>query len=812
MVIILLLASAVQNSFSQQLWDWGLTRSASYQYQQTSNSHALVCKAKFTTHNFRSAVFSRVYYYNNANISINQLDPLDYNVWPGIYGSMAIIRDTAAPSGASPKIYFFGGSSSNYARDYETDANDNFVVLCDNKGNGWRPTFPPAVSSNKDSTQVLLCKVKPGNEFQTSILWYKLYGGSSAEYATAIRKTPDGNFIVLAQTQSADGDVTGYNGGKDIWLFKISDADGSIIWKKTIGTPGDEIPTDLEILNDGSIVVSGAATSSSLFPGATAGLNSFLMKLDGTGNILWTRVFGGNGSDKISAFVADHSGGYVSISTTTSADGDYPVNNGGSDVYIFRHDAAGNIVWSKHYGFADNDVAGDVAITKCDSLIYVSMSKQYNGTQQPFTVFPAYSQNASIRIVLNSNGNQNYYYMEAWPYFYGSSDFLFNDMLTTSIAANPRGGIFTATNWHCKWRSVPPGDRDNVTRSFEYYDYGIPLRLKSFDTSICKGQIAWGTVFNVDSAFTDTLRNACGIDTLISRYKIHVTDGDSAIIKDTTLCYGVTYNGAPVFTSFTKNDTAIVATTCGPKQVITRNNIHVAPTIINPFVKDTTVCKGNPVQLIAYPAAASFLWQDGSTGQVYNAVNPGLYWVEVKDIYGCKTRDSMILSNNDLFLIAPSQITIQLPQTAILNPQTNGSIIWDYQPTLSCTVCQTTVANPTSTQLYTLSSQKDNCTLTASIKVIVNKSYYLYIPTAFTPDGNGNNDIYKVSTNLTGYFKMSLYNRYGQKIYETTNPGIGWDGNFKGSKQPVGGYTYVVEYDSNFTERQLEKGSFLLIR
>ena len=299
---------------------------------------------------------------------------------------------------------------------------------------------------------------------------------------------------------------------------------------------------------------------------------------------------------------------------------------------------------------------------------------------------------------------------------------------------------------------------------------------------------------------------------MISRYKIHVIDGDSSIVKDTTLCYGAIYNGAPVYTSYTVNDTVIVSTICGPKQLITSNNINVAPTIINPFVKDTTVCKDNAVQLIAYPPAASYLWQDGSNNQTYNAVKPGLYWVEVKDIYGCKKRDSMILLNNDLFLITPSQITIQLPQTATLNPQTNGSIIWDYQLTLSCTACQTAVANPTATQVYTLSSHKDNCTLMASIKVIVNKSYYLYIPTAFTPDDNRNNDIYKVSTNLTGYFKMSLYNRYGQKVYETNDPNQGWDGNLKGVKQPVGGYTYIVEYDSNFTERQLEKGSFILIR
>lgn len=807
-LIILVILLFAKDSFSQMPWDWGLKKTAQRSYQFIADRHLLATRAKYSSKGIRSLVFTNVYNFNNINLSINQLDPLDYTNWRYTQG-IQIMRDTM--SGASPQNIFLFGSNTNYAVDFETDANDNYLVLAGIKGNSWNPVNPVS-SPYTDSTQILLCKVTLAN----MILWYKTFGGTSSEYPIAIKKTSDGNFMVLGQTQSNDGDVTGYNGGKDIWLLKISNTDGSIIWKKTIGTGTDEIPSDMEILNDGSIVISGSAYASTLFPSSYAGLNSFLLKTDAGGNMIWSKTFGGNGADKINAFVPISNGGYVSIGSSTSSGGDYPVNAGGSDVYIFRHNSTGDIVWSKQYGFADNDIAGDIAFVSCDSTIYASWSREFGGPLQPFSNYPPYCQNGGIRVGLQSNGTQSYYYQENMNYYGGTNCNTiepFNNFQTQSIVSNNRGGILSLSSPHARWdNSSGPLYACKVTRSFEMHEYGFTLKLNNFDTSICKGQVAWGTIYNTDSTYSDTLRNACGIDTLISKYNIHVIDGDSSITRNNTVCYGSIYNGVPVYTSFVEKDTVTVSTICGPKLIITTTNVNVAPSIINPFVKDTTVCKDQAVQLIAYSPASSYLWQDGATSQTYNAINPGLYWVEVTDIYGCKKRDSMILSNKDLFLITPAQVTIQLPQTATLTPQTNGLILWDFHPTLSCTVCQTTVANPTVTQVYTLSSRKDGCVLSASIKVIVNKNYYLYIPTAFTPNDNGNNDIYMVSTNLTGYFKMTLYNRYGEKVFETTDPNKGWDGNYKGAKQPVGAYTYVVIYDSNFTVPQLEKGSFILIR
>ena len=796
---------------SQQPFDWGLKRTCSSGFQFGANSHYIVQSTKYTSRNFRSALFNWAGYYGTAKLSINGLDHDDYLNWLNVQ-SMFIMRDTVDTYGGYTDLIYINGSSSNYARDFDTDAGDNYVVAADNKGNGWDPVTP--VNSNfVDSTQLLLFKITPV-AFTTTVLWSKLYGGSSAEYAIKIKKAADGNFIVLAQTQSNDGDVTGYNGGKDIWLLKISNTDGSIIWKKTIGTSGDEIPTDLDILPDGSIVISGAATASALFPSPYAGLNSFLLKLDGTGNIQWAKTFGGNGNDKIQAFTPLPNGGFVSVSTTTSTDGDYPLNAGGSDVYVLRHDANGNIIWKTHYGFADDDVAGDIAFSTCDSITYVSMSKQFSGTPQPYNVYPAYSQNAGIRIGLKNDGTQSYYFQESIFYPYSNSDEAVSTFCVPSMVANNKGGILCVSNEHNRWNdaSTPSAYRGNVTRSFQMFEYGIPLNKVALDTNICKGQPAWGHIFNSDSTYSDTLRNQCNIDTLISKYTIHILNGDSlSAVKDTVICYGNSYYGTPVYNSFSSNDTTTISTICGPRLIIAKTNISVAPKAVA-FGNDTTLCTGKNILLKAYQPALAYVWQDNSVSQTFSANTNGLYWVEVTDTFGCKSRDSINILTSALFLTAPNDENIQLGQSVQLIPQTNGTITWTSDPSLSCSVCQNTLASPTDTKTYYLTAEKDNCTLSATVRVNVAKGFYLYLPNTFTPNADTRNDILRPYTNYTGSFLLDIYNRYGERIFHSTDVNKGWDGTYKGKAQPMGSYSFMMQYYINNSFPQQEKGSILLIR
>jgi gliding motility-associated-like protein len=190
----------------------------------------------------------------------------------------------------------------------------------------------------------------------------------------------------------------------------------------------------------------------------------------------------------------------------------------------------------------------------------------------------------------------------------------------------------------------------------------------------------------------------------------------------------------------------------------------------------------------------------------------GLYWVEITDTAGCKKRDSVNITIDNLYLTINRNSTIYSGQSVQLVPQTNGTVTWLADPALSCTICQTATASPTTTTTFYLLSAKNSCTLNDSVKVIVRYSPYVYVPNAFTPDNNTYNDFFKVETNITSEITMQIFNRWGKKIFETKDARLGWNGKVNGVVQQPGAYVYVITYKGNFTEMQTEKGSFLLIR
>ncbi len=68
----------------------------------------------------------------------------------------------------------------------------------------------------------------------------------------------------------------------------------------------------------------------------------------------------------------------------------------------------------------------------------------------------------------------------------------------------------------------------------------------------------------------------------------------------------------------------------------------------------------------------------------------------------------------------------------------------------------------------------------------------VYIPSAFSPNGDGKNDVFKIYSNLVSTMEMKIFNQWGELLFSTSNPADGWDGTYKGKKQPTGVYIYAV--------------------
>jgi gliding motility-associated-like protein len=118
---------------------------------------------------------------------------------------------------------------------------------------------------------------------------------------------------------------------------------------------------------------------------------------------------------------------------------------------------------------------------------------------------------------------------------------------------------------------------------------------------------------------------------------------------------------------------------------------------------------------------------------------------------------------------------------------------------------------PERTGAYTVSITSNlGCVQTASARVRVIRP--VYIPNSFTPNADGKNDLFRVPPDIDiDMVSLKVFNRFGQLVWSTADPGAGWDGKINGQPAPVGSYAYLLTYreDKTIVER---KGTVTLIR
>jgi gliding motility-associated-like protein len=106
----------------------------------------------------------------------------------------------------------------------------------------------------------------------------------------------------------------------------------------------------------------------------------------------------------------------------------------------------------------------------------------------------------------------------------------------------------------------------------------------------------------------------------------------------------------------------------------------------------------------------------------------------------------------------------------------------------------------------------DGCTTSETTRLVVVEDKTIFIPNSFTPDQNGLNDRFRVFTKGIESGKMKIFNRWGEKIYQTNQVLKGWDGTIQDSEAESGVYIYVVKltYPDDTVEKR--KGSVTIIR
>jgi gliding motility-associated-like protein len=252
--------------------------------------------------------------------------------------------------------------------------------------------------------------------------------------------------------------------------------------------------------------------------------------------------------------------------------------------------------------------------------------------------------------------------------------------------------------------------------------------------------------------------------------------------------------------------------TCLTTPASTSNIVPVA-LLPNPVVtldQNPGLCIDSARILDAGPYA-SFLWQDGSTAETFTVTGPGVYAVTVTDDNGCKGTGSTTVST-----ILPLPGNFLPPDTTMCSygslKLTAGSGYSSYLWSDNSSGSSISITKPGSYWLQV--TDNNNCTGRDTIVVGGRECLEgFYVPTAFTPNNDGNNDFFKpVLLGNISQYQFAIFNRWGQSVFESKNPTQGWDGNLKGESQPAGTFVWICTYQLAGTAVVTKRGTVILIR
>ena len=258
-----------------------------------------------------------------------------------------------SPSNSSRKgevtlVQTYGGTKNDSGQSVVATLDGGYIV------SGFTQSNDGDITDKQDeSFDYWLLKFNVENELQ----WQKTYGGSADERGNAIIQTQDGGYAVLGFSFSSDGDVTDNAGLQDYWLTKL-DANGTISWQKSFGYQGADSGVSVIQTNDQGYLVTGVLdVTASGGEGNTArnsnrhaGGDYWALKLNPSGDIEWSKYFGGNFTDTPENVIQTEDNGFIIVGGSDSIDTDISNNIGTYDFWIIRISETGNLVWEKSFG------------------------------------------------------------------------------------------------------------------------------------------------------------------------------------------------------------------------------------------------------------------------------------------------------------------------------------------------------------------------------------------------------------------------------------------------------------------------------
>jgi len=259
----------------------------------------------------------------------------------------------------------FGGSNNDSGQSVIATSDNGYAVLGFTQSNDLDIT-----DKSDESFDYWILKFNAQDQLE----WSKTYGGSSNDRGSSLIQTQDNGYALLGFTQSTDGDITQNQGSDDFWLVKL-DPSGTIQWQKTYGFQGMDRGISIIQTNDqGFLIVGILDVTGSGGLGDTnfnrnfnanrhAGGDYWAIKVNSSGDLQWSRYFGGNNTDTPQDVIETDDNAFIIVGGSDSNDTDISNNIGTYDFWITKISNTGDLIWERSFGGSQIDEARGIIKT-----------------------------------------------------------------------------------------------------------------------------------------------------------------------------------------------------------------------------------------------------------------------------------------------------------------------------------------------------------------------------------------------------------------------------------------------------------------
>lgn len=251
------------------------------------------------------------------------------------------------------------------------------------------------------------------------------------------------------------------------------------------------------------------------------------------------------------------------------------------------------------------------------------------------------------------------------------------------------------------------------------------------------------------------------------------------------------------------------------------DTVHVGVYDFKPVTSpDRFICPNDSVEIWASGAekyswspSSTVLHPDSSNTLVFPDVSTN-YVVTLTSTIGCTKQASVSVgiyplpyvdAGNDQYIVYGGSTTLH----GVSNP--SDTSYWTTTDSLSCYACPNPEVRPEQTTIYYYTTIDENgCLHTDEVVVYVDGS--LYVPNAFTPNGDGVNDIFHVQGRDIVEYELLIFNRWGELFFESNNLDTSWDGTYKGKVVQIDVYVWKIRYKDSWGREEMKRGHVSVVR